>query len=98
MDRRNFLMSSGAGLAATVVRVDAASALTSPSVTTSAPWRTFEVVTEVELWPQDLPARLWPPMPLYQDATYQRTLDITWSGNAASTGMYRDPKYGALAY
>jgi transglutaminase-like putative cysteine protease len=99
MDRRNFLTLSAAGVAASLAGVDGARAADVPAAPpVKAPWRTFEVATEVELWPQDLPARLWLPMPLYEDVAYQRTLDITWSGNASSTGLYRDPRYGAPAY
>jgi transglutaminase-like putative cysteine protease len=98
MDRRHFLISSAAGLAASFAKPSTvhAEALTAPPKT--SPWRTFEVVTEVELWPQDLPARLWLPVPQYEDLPYQRTLDIRWSGNASASGLYRDPKYGAPAF
>jgi len=99
MDRRDFITASTAGIAAALAGIDttyAADVVAAPPM--NAPWRTFQVVTEVELWPQDLPARLWLPLPLYRDTDYQRTLDIAWAGNAAATGIYRDPKFGAPAY
>ena len=101
MDRRDFMTLSSAGVAAvTLGRMAAAGAADTPTapLLSNAPWRTFEVITDVELWPQDTPARLWLPIPLYRDTEYQRTLDIRWSGNAASTGLYRDPKFGAPAF
>src|SRR6478672_6296564 len=102
MDRRNFISASTAGIAAqTFGRIGtaraAAEALSPPSMANS-PWRTFEVITAVEIWPQDTPANVWLPMPLHRDTDYQRMLDIRWSGNAASTGLYRDPKFGASAF
>jgi transglutaminase-like putative cysteine protease len=80
------LVPPGAGAAAT----------TTPPV--SGGWRTFEVVTSVELWPQDLPLKLWVPLPLYGDTPWQRTLDVSWACNGATTGMFRDPKFGAPAF
>ena len=65
-------------------------ATTSRAATTplKASWRTFEVVTEVEIRPQDVPAKVWLPFPLYGDTDYQRTLDTRWTGNPAATGIY----------
>jgi len=100
MDRRGFLNLSGAvALAAGLpefTAVASAAKLSAPPV--DAPWRTFEVVTDVEIWPQDVPAKLWLPLPQYRDTEYQRTLDIRWAGNPARTGLFRDPKYGAPAF
>jgi transglutaminase-like putative cysteine protease len=99
MDRRSFLTASSAGIAAALTSGGNARAADAPvAPPTDAPWRTFEIVTEVEVWPQDLPAKLWLPLPLYRDTDWQRTLDIAWSGNATTTGMYREPRYGAPAY
>ena len=100
MDRREFLSLSGvAALAAAAPDCTGeafGAELSAPS--TDAPWRTFEVVTDVELWPQDVPAKLWLPLPQYRDTEYQRTLDIRWAGNPTVTGIYRDPQYGAPAF
>jgi transglutaminase-like putative cysteine protease len=100
MDRREFLNLSGvAALAAAAPNftVPAFGAeLSAPP--TAAPWRTFEVITDVEIWPQDVPAKLWLPLPQYRDTEYQRTLDIRWAGNPGKAGIYRDPKYGAPAF
>jgi transglutaminase-like putative cysteine protease len=100
MDRRDFFNVSAATALSTVLPratgVASAAALEVPP--NNAPWRTFEVVTEVELWPQDLPAKVWLPLSLYGDTDYQRTLDVRWTGNPAATGIYRDPRYGAPAF
>lgn len=100
MERRKFLNVSGVAAIATALpqftTSEAAAELAAPP--TSAPWRSFEVVTDVELWPQDIPAKVWLPLPQYRDTEYQRTLDVLWSGNPTKTGIYRDPKYGAPAF
>src|SRR5215467_6449580 len=99
MDRREFLMTSATVAAGVLPRIAPASAAEMPSPPpNNAPWRTFEVATDVEIWPQDVPARLWLPLPLYRDTDYQRTLDIRWSGNATASGIYRDPRFRAPAY
>ena len=103
MDRRKFLNASAATAvvaalpqAGRTAPVAAATVAVAPPV--SAPWRTFETVTEVEIWPQDLPAKLWLPFPQYGDTDYQRALDVRWTGNPSATGIYRDPRYGAPAF
>jgi transglutaminase-like putative cysteine protease len=100
MNRRDLLTLSAAAAVSTLtprLTTAASSELPSPP-RTDAPWRTFEVVTEVEVWPQDLPLKLWLPVPRYGDTDYQRTLEIRWSDNATRTGIYRDPKYGAPTF
>src|SRR5258708_21156229 len=100
MDRREFLNLSGAAALAAAVPEFTTKAsvaeLSAPSA--DAPWRTFEVVTDVTIWPRDIPAKLWLPLPQYRDTEYQRTRDIRWAGIPAKTGIYRDPKYGAPAF
>jgi len=100
MDRRQFLYASTAaalgGALSTPLAAAPAGTLEPPPF--DAAWRTFEVVTDVEIWPQDVPAKVWLPLPLYGDTTWQRALDVRWTGNAAATGIYRDPRYGAPAF
>jgi transglutaminase-like putative cysteine protease len=100
MERRTFLALSAATAVSAALPVGGTSAVaaTLEAPPMNAPWRTFEVVSEFEIWPQDLPAKLWAPLPMYGDTDYQRTLDVRWSGNASNTGIYRDPKYGAPAF
>ena len=100
MDRRAFLNASAAAATGAalprLITAARAAALEPPRL--DAGWRQFEVVTEVEIWPQDVPAKLWLPLPLYRDTDYQRTRDIRWTGNPSRAGVYRDPKYGAAAF
>ena len=96
MDRRGFLSLTSAALAVTApgLAIGAAAAAARPD----ARWRTFDVVTSVDIWPQDLPASVWLPLPQYGDTDYQRMLSVNWSGNPAATGIYRDPRYGAPVF
>jgi transglutaminase-like putative cysteine protease len=100
MDRREFLNVSAAttlfAALPDVAGAAPAAALEAPPV--NATWRTFEVVTEVEIWPQDIPAKVWLPLALYGDTDYQRALDVRWTGNPSATGIYRDSRYGAPAF
>ena len=60
-----------------------------------ARWRTFEVVTRVEVANPVGRTRVWVPMPLTVDTDYQKSLGQSWTGNAGSARVYRDDKYGA---
>jgi len=53
-------------------------------------WRTYEVVTTVNLKNSGL-NRLWLPLPLNQDMLFQRTLGHSWEGNPGSSSMRRLP-------
>ena len=87
MDRRRFLKSSSATLAAASLPWRAALA--------GAPWRTFEVTIRAEVdWPQGV-SRVWLPLPLVEDTDWQRTFGSAWTSNAARTQILRDGKYGA---
>ena len=97
MDRRDFLnITAAAALSASWARTTTAATLEAPPI--GSPWRTFEVVTDVEVWPQDLPAKVWLPLAIYGDTDWQKSLGVRWSGNPSSTGIYRDPRYGAPAF
>jgi transglutaminase-like putative cysteine protease len=56
-------------------------------------WRSFEVVTRVELQ-KTAPSTVWVPLPSV-DTEWQRSLSDNWSGNAKSMKIGSDPAYGA---
>jgi transglutaminase-like putative cysteine protease len=93
MERREFLRSGAAVTVATAVgglpRVSRAASTGSDG----AKWRTFEVVTRVEVASPTGPTRVWLPMPLAVDTDYQKSLGRSWTGNAAVARVYRDDKY-----
>jgi transglutaminase-like putative cysteine protease len=55
-----------------------------------AEWRTYEVVTTVNLKAGGI-NKLWLPLPLNQDTLFQRTLGHTWEGNPGNSSMRRLP-------
>jgi transglutaminase-like putative cysteine protease len=56
-------------------------------------WRTFEVVTKVDL-KKTAPSTVWIPLPSV-DTEWQRSLSDNWSGNAKSVRVGTDRHYGA---
>ena len=54
-------------------------------------WRTYEIVTTVNLKSANGPSKLWLPLPLNQDTLFQRTLGHSWGGNPNSSSMRRLP-------
>ena len=86
MDRRSFLLSSSA-LAAAALPWRGASAA-------AAPWRTFEVVSRVEVVRAQGVSRAWVPLPLAEATEWQRPLGNTWGGNAARALAMTEDKYG----
>lgn len=57
-------------------------------------WRTFEMTTRVEVTGAQGATRVWLPIPSV-DTEYQRSQDSSWSGNASTTRVVSDSKYGA---
>lgn len=57
-------------------------------------WRTFEVVSRVELAKSEGATTVWIPLPSVE-SDYQDVLGNEWSGNAARSMVVTDGKYGA---
>jgi len=97
MERREFLRNGAAVTVAATVgalpRVGRAS-----TGSDGARWRTFEVVTRMEVANPTGPTRVWVPMPLAVDTDYQKSLGHGWTGNGAAARVYRDDKYGAAVF
>src|SRR2546428_1624965 len=99
MKRRTFLKTSarasaGIMLAGLARPIRSWAAPASPASPAPA-WRTFEVITRLEILKPAGVTRAWVPMPLLPDTDYHKNLDQGWTGNAASMRVYRDDKYGA---
>src|SRR5437868_8478305 len=90
MDRRNFLITATAAAAASLSR--------NGSAQTFAPqpgrWRTFELVTRIELTKPEGTPRAWIPIPVV-DTSWQKPLSNQWIGNARVMEPISDSKYGA---
>ena len=92
MNRRNFLRANGsicAGLALTK-----ALPVLADTPSTSG-WRTFEVVTRVELVKPDGESHIWLPAPLIHDTTYQKTLSVRFEAEGGKASLSKD-KQNAL--
>lgn len=57
-------------------------------------WRGFELTTRIELANPKGATTLWLPIPSV-DSDWQRSLESTWTGNAASARITADADYGA---
>jgi transglutaminase-like putative cysteine protease len=57
-------------------------------------WRSFEVVTRVELQHAQGPSTVWVPLPSI-DTQWQRSLSNNWSGNATDMRLGTDTRFGA---
>ena len=88
MDRRAFLK---AGISASAI-----ASLPWHNAWSNAGWRTFDVLTQIEVQLPEGVSRVWLPLPLAIDTQWHRTLGNSWSGNAARTDVISDGKYGAL--
>src|SRR5262245_32746588 len=94
MQRRFFLRSvliPAVGAAAGVPSIIVRRASADPQ----AGWRTFEVMTRVEVADPSGVTRAWVPLPLMTDTDYQRRMGDTWKGNTSAARTYRDENYAA---
>jgi transglutaminase-like putative cysteine protease len=89
MDRRSFLKASS--MAAAAAALPWREALAAPI----AGWRSYEVVSRVEvLKPRGL-SRAWIPLPSVDNGEWHKTLGSSWTGNASRTFVATDGRYGA---
>ncbi|HYN13810.1 MAG TPA: transglutaminase, partial [Burkholderiales bacterium] len=87
MDRRTFLQSSTA--------VVVSQALPWGSALASTPlWRSFEIVTRVEVAFPSGVSKAWVPLPLQEETAWHKPLANAWSGNAVRAEVLDDGKYG----
>ena len=95
IDRREVLK-GGASLAAVAALPDAARAqgIFAPS---PGAWRTFQIVTRLEIAEPEGTVQGWVPLPSVNEADWFRSIASDWKSNAASAQMTRDPKYAADA-
>ena len=92
MKRRTLLKTAPAAglLAATPWALHAQSATANPQG-----WRTFEVVTRLEIAPPSGQVAAWIPLPLMQKTDWFESLSNSTTGNAEHTQVFVDPVYGA---
>src|SRR6202008_4369678 len=88
MKRRTFLQLSSAAAAATAFPWRGALAQ-------SDDWKTYEIVTRVEVLAPRGATQAWVPLPLTEDTPWFKSVGSTWSGNTSAARLVSDGKYGA---
>src|SRR5580698_567645 len=53
-------------------------------------WRTFEVVTRVELLKPDGVSHIWLPTPLIRDTAYQKTISARFAAEGGTAALSKD--------
>jgi hypothetical protein len=92
MNRRDFLRANGSMCAGWALSRAVPAFADSPSV---AEWRTFEVVTRVELLKPDGVSHIWLPAPLIHHTPYQNTISTRFTATNGTATLSRD-KQSAL--
>src|SRR5689334_9388095 len=93
MKRRTFLLAATATpLASALPRLAIAQHL--PFEPRQGPWKTYEIVTHVEVLKPMGRTQAWIPLPSV-NSDYQKIEGDTWTGNAASASIASDGTYGA---
>ncbi|HET6265900.1 MAG TPA: twin-arginine translocation signal domain-containing protein, partial [Usitatibacter sp.] len=91
MDRRDFLRLTGAASATLAVPAAVSQAFAQAK---AEPWRSFEVITRVEVVKPAGTTRIWLPTPLTQDTPYQRAMGNQWSVEGGTVAQAVDERYG----
>ena len=91
MDRREFLITaSGATMASLLPKAD----LFFHSLPASAAWRTFEIVTRVEILKPSGTSRVWVPAALIRETPYQRTLANSFQAEGGKAELFESKADG----
>jgi transglutaminase-like putative cysteine protease len=93
MERRAFLKTAGAASAVALMAASKPSGRAEAQSTGG--WRTFEVTSRVDIAEPSGVTRVWIPLPLTAQTDYHKPLGSSWTGNAVTAKLFRDPKYGA---
>lgn len=93
IDRRLFLQ-NGVALAVAALPQSAFAASESFAPVTSD-WRTFEVVTRLEIPRPTGVAQAWVPLPAFAESQWFVPKDSSWTTNAKKASIVREPTHGA---
>lgn len=97
MDRRSFLKTAALAAAAGAAPWARGEAAAAPPFAPHPAngWRTFELVSRVEVVKPAGPTQVWLPLPAIHDEQWIRPTDNRWQGNADAMQVLADPVYGA---
>jgi transglutaminase-like putative cysteine protease len=92
-DRREFLKGGAVlSMAAAFPGIALAQSVFAPR---PGAWRTFEIVTRLQVAKPEGKVQAWVPLPSMREADWSRPVGSTWRTNAQTAEVERDPKYGA---
>jgi transglutaminase-like putative cysteine protease len=94
MDRRNFLATGAAASAVTLLGNKAKADDFSPR---PSAWRTFEVVTRIDIPSPQSGLKAWVPLPSIVAADWIRPSESTWTGNATAFTTQKLGRFGGAA-
>jgi transglutaminase-like putative cysteine protease len=96
MNRRDFLRANGSLCAAWALSRAVPVLADTPS---AGKWRTFEVVTRVELLKPDGGSHIWLPAPLIRETPYQRTISVRFTapGGTAKLSKQKQSALGIVS-
>ncbi len=92
MKRRSFLQATMAAPLVTAVPAAVRDAIAAQA---ADDWRTFEIITKVEIANPTGVSRAWVPLPYTAKTDWHNPMGNQWSGNAAQMAMVTDGTYGA---
>lgn len=87
MDRRNFLRLSSAAGALCASGLGLTPARRAEAAPVTSGWRSFELVTEIQIRDPGAQTRVWVPVPYSQDTEYQRGVQTTWKIDGNGTAQ-----------
>jgi hypothetical protein len=93
MDRRSFLK-SGLTVSAGVALGSIPKFATFARADDPTKWRTFEVITKVDVVKPVGATRVWLPVPLTKNTDYFRREDDNWTGNFKAARAVQHDRYG----
>src|SRR5262245_37287097 len=91
LDRRDFLK-SGAGFSFAAVLPS--SALAQTFAPRPGAWRTFQIVTRLEIAKSEGKVQAWIPLPAVNESEWTRPIGNEWT-TKGHANLVREPKYGA---
>jgi transglutaminase-like putative cysteine protease len=92
LDRRDFLMAGAATAVMAGLPRPVSAAAFAP---TPGAWRSFEIVTRIEISGARGATQAWAPLPSFSDPDWFKPMGSLWQTNARAATAWRDPKYGA---
>jgi transglutaminase-like putative cysteine protease len=95
MDRRDFLRWTALAPAGLAVPAWIPDAFAEDAAPAAAPWRMFEVTTQVEVLKPAGVTRVWLPTPLTQDTPFLKAMGNSFDAQGGSTRYAEDPAYAA---